>query len=1297
MAHFIPYECTDILFNPQHPYYLPELEEEELHQFRYCSQTQELFLATCHEIERELRIYRFTPNPENRGIIFRLSLEQDFQRWNHLELSADGKYLVGTIFHQENGKGGGTRIIVLEGENPILDFRDPIVNLRYSDHTPLDQYHQLLHPDSKHLFTWTYADQMLRVIHLPSRNTVFRKGIKNLYAMNLNPQGDKLIIGKGLTTVEILSLPELKPCFDAPITHRFGYYYWADLGFALNQKGDLMVGLAAKERSSYVDIQVEVKDRDSRLVVWRKKGKGKKAKWVAEEGYRFKKDSENDFQAGAPFAFKAFHEKIWFAGVTEKNRVFWMEFPSGRTAYLGSCSTYNGCLFFSQDGSTLYTGEDIYGLNSFDLDSFRETEPLQPFQLEFPEPAVRKPAPQENWHPRWNPETATLDLTNAAISDLTFLSEIPNIEVLILDDSDVLQLPDLEKLPRLRRLSLAKTLVTDFSPLAGLHQLEELNLRESDFQDNELLAELRGLRILDLSHCPLDSLIGLRHAHHLRELYLEKSPVQDLAPLEKITALEVLDLRQSEVTDLTSIWENQHIRVLKLRNSRVTSFAVSPHWKRLEVLDLRGQQVDTSSLAKTNTLKQLDLSYSDLPDFSFLNSLTAVSVLKLNYTSFDAPELLREMKQLEVLDLRKTPVKKDLEFLQYLPLKELHLEGNRFSDLSPLQSLTQLRTLELIVKQGKGLGKVLKRLTELETLIIREAEEEQEGERQRLNISLGFLANLKKLRHLTLGLHGISDLKPLNQSKKLVSLQIFAQKIGNYHSLSDMENLEVLYFSVYGTPGKKQQDIFSGLPRLQSLEVDMGHFQESNFLYQLPTLKRLTLEGYTGKSLDFLEKMPLLQELDCSNSLSLVNADALTTVPDLRKLKLRAPVDMSPVFQLSRIRSVVSQEATLDLAQAKGLNSLRELYISGEQLLSLAEIPPLAGLRKLVISGYVGERIKGLENLAGLRELELKHCECESFPDLSTSINLQRLNLQKVILQDSAPLGSLRLLRELEMEHVEVPDFDWLRQFQKLKRFRLYSLGKNGKTNTMMPLWSLPELQYLSLDTPEVTEITAWDAFKNLSFAWLALPNLIKVPKAEVAFPRFAELILETKKLKDFHFLAGMQHLRQLELECKQFSTPEMIPALPSLTTLSLDKSPVADLTFLEKFPQLRSLDISRTKVKSISPLIYLKNLRHLEMEQIRVKSFQPLKYLSQLEWLDANAPENGSLLPLANLWYLETLAIQEGKVKSLEPLFPLVLEGNLTSLFMHGLKVKNLPEGLSFDRYGFIPRLRKFMKKREN
>ncbi|KAM7506156.1 hypothetical protein LguiB_005060 [Lonicera macranthoides] len=306
------------------------------------------------------------------------------------------------------------------------------------------------------------------------------------------------------------------------------------------------------------------------------------------------------------------------------------------------------------------------------------------------------------------------ELTHFSLSHCTNLDRLRSVTSLtslrVLDISGATKFkefhnPSLENLSRLEILDLSETPL-DYLPsnlgnphslylksclglkqlscIKGLKDLKLLDLSGSTGLNgiaNEFFKDLTCLQVLNLSETNLHEVPSLSNLHNLRQLLLSRclslEKLPDLSSLEK---LEVLDA--SESCTLTKIQDE--------------SFE---HMSRLQKLDLSATKIKClPSLSDPSNLRHLVLKKcTDLKVLPPLKSLSKLEELNLCGVGFETgADFVKDMSNLQILDLSKTDVKQLPSMSKLKNLYHLSLEGCKSLKTVPnLEALTKLEVMDL--------------------------------------------------------------------------------------------------------------------------------------------------------------------------------------------------------------------------------------------------------------------------------------------------------------------------------------------------------------------------------------------------------------------------------------------------------------------------------------------------------------------------------------------------------------------------------------------------------------------------
>lgn len=251
------------------------------------------------------------------------------------------------------------------------------------------------------------------------------------------------------------------------------------------------------------------------------------------------------------------------------------------------------------------------------------------------------------------------------VSDLTLLSDMPNLSELYLCQQEISDLTPLEGLP-LRRVYLCDNQISDLSPLAACPDIETLYLGTNPIADLAPLAGLEGLRELNLdnnifnwqvdSFSPLAELplrvlsVGnilpadgswpvLGGLEELERLWLWDPPDEAVAALVDCGALRYLHLGNYRHTDLTGLPVMPALEDLSTY-SRLPSLAGIEKQENLMWLNLCNQpDMDLTPLASLRRLYSLTVYNCPISDFSPLAQapgLMEVEMEERNRAAFEA-------------------------------------------------------------------------------------------------------------------------------------------------------------------------------------------------------------------------------------------------------------------------------------------------------------------------------------------------------------------------------------------------------------------------------------------------------------------------------------------------------------------------------------------------------------------------------------------------------------------------------------------------------------------------------------
>ncbi len=113
--------------------------------------------------------------------------------------------------------------------------------------------------------------------------------------------------------------------------------------------------------------------------------------------------------------------------------------------------------------------------------------------------------------------------------------------------------PEIAELELISQVDLSGTAVSDLTPLQGMTQIQKLYLSRTAITDITPLSGLTALQILYLRDTSITDISPLADAKNMRSLYLGGAKVEDLGPLSGMSELRLLDISNTKTRDLSPL------------------------------------------------------------------------------------------------------------------------------------------------------------------------------------------------------------------------------------------------------------------------------------------------------------------------------------------------------------------------------------------------------------------------------------------------------------------------------------------------------------------------------------------------------------------------------------------------------------------------------------------------------------------------------------------------------------------------------------------------------------------------
>jgi Leucine-rich repeat (LRR) protein len=237
------------------------------------------------------------------------------------------------------------------------------------------------------------------------------------------------------------------------------------------------------------------------------------------------------------------------------------------------------------------------------------------------------------------------------------LAQLPALQTLNLDGTEVVNIGPLKDLRALKVLVLSRTPLADIGPLKDLKALEDLDLRNTRVADIGPLKDLKALRTLYLWNTKVADIGPLKDLKELQTLNLWGTPLADIRPLKDLKALEDLNLLSTQLADIGPLKDLKALKDLDLSDVQVANIGPLKDLNALEYLDLSDSHVaDIGPLKDLRELRRLDLSRTKVADIGPLKDLRQLQWLHLSGTKVADVRPLKDLEALETIDVSRTQV-----------------------------------------------------------------------------------------------------------------------------------------------------------------------------------------------------------------------------------------------------------------------------------------------------------------------------------------------------------------------------------------------------------------------------------------------------------------------------------------------------------------------------------------------------------------------------------------------------------------------------------------------------------------
>ena len=488
-----------------------------------------------------------------------------------------------------------------------------------------------------------------------------------------------------------------------------------------------------------------------------------------------------------------------------------------------------------------------------------------------------------------------LNLSIKSISDLTGLESATHLNKLQLHHNNISDITPLTGLTKLSYLSIDRNNISDITPLAGLTKLSYLSIYSNSISDITPLAGLTKLSYLSIDRNNISDITPLAGLTKFSYLIINNNQIRDISPLIENTELgqgNTLDLQRNPLSYAAL---NTDIPTLKERGVSVTFDDRTPTTLSLisgnnqpgkpgtplaapfvmEVQDQDGAVFEgvpvtfsiatgngtlstTQTTTDANGQAQSTLTLSNTAPVTTTVHASAVDItepLIFNTTNPDTVNIPDANLHAAIATALGLSPDTPITHVQMKTLKDLDMESRNISDLTGLESATNLSTLQLH-------NNAISDITPLTTLT--------------------------KLTYLILHNNDITDITPLAGLTYLDQLHI-----NNNTSISDITPL-------------------AGLTRISSLYLHNTSISDLTPLAGLPRIRDLRLNHASITDITPLAGLTRMRILHLQNN-SISDITPLAGLTNLHTLYLQnnSISDLAPLAGLTNLHTLYLQNNSI--------------------------------------------------------------------------------------------------------------------------------------------------------------------------------------------------------------------------------------------------------------------------------------------------------------------------------------------------------------------------------------------------
>jgi len=269
-----------------------------------------------------------------------------------------------------------------------------------------------------------------------------------------------------------------------------------------------------------------------------------------------------------------------------------------------------------------------------------------------------------------------LDASMSGITSLVSLANLPYLQKLMINYTEVNDISPLQKLPRLDTLLANNTKIKTVSELKTAPSLRLIECDNTGVFTNDVIV-LRTTKpeCLVIYNTTKNNQWWSNISPTWKKIFYKSENTPDKYQIQQILNTTTVDVGENrDVRELSPLREFNYLRKLIIRGTFVN---------------------DLSAISQTKTLTFLDISNTPIVSIDEISSLINIDTLRMENTQLKKYDVVGQLRNLRMLDVSGTQIKdlKPLSNLTYL--EDLACSNTGVSTLKPLENLPNIKKLRV--------------------------------------------------------------------------------------------------------------------------------------------------------------------------------------------------------------------------------------------------------------------------------------------------------------------------------------------------------------------------------------------------------------------------------------------------------------------------------------------------------------------------------------------------------------------------------------------------------------------------